>query len=207
MRTLTPLPPIHPPPAKRGGVDNCDTWRLQVLTIHLLCGPASNGTRFMRLHQIKRLFADLLLAKKYEMQKEEKERAKILSHIPWGVFRMHSHDKQLRPYFQKHKQLIYQWCSLSKCCCRGVKVFVISKLKLEAGEGGQGVSDDGYLHLHRHVNTLSALGHNTTILPQYHNSYLVATILFSPDFDCTLLLPLQYCFTSCWLTHWSSWET
>ena len=138
MRTLTPLPPIHPPPAKRGGVDNCDTWRLQVLTIHLLCGPASNGTRFMRLHQIKRLFADLLLAKKYEMQKEEKERAKILSHIPWGVFRMHSHDKQLRPYFQKHKQLIYQWCSLSKCCCRGVKVFVISKLKLEAGRRGAG---------------------------------------------------------------------
>ena len=63
MRTLTPLPPIQhppsPPPAKRGGVDNCDTWRLQVLTIHLLCGPALNGTRFMRLHQIKRLFADL----------------------------------------------------------------------------------------------------------------------------------------------------
>ena len=132
----------------------------------------------MRLHQIKRLFADLLLAKKYEMQKEEKERAKILSHIPWGVFRMHSHDKQLRPYFQKHKQLIYQWCSLSKCCCRGVKVFVISKLKLEAGEGGQGVSDDGYLHLHRHVNTLSALFtipqyfHNTTILTSLQHCFL-----------------------------------
>ena len=70
-------------------------------------------------------------------------------------------------------------------------MFVISKLKLEAGEGGQGVSDDGYLHLHRHVNTLSALVHNTTILPQYLNNSLVATILFSPNFDCTLLLPQQ----------------
>ena len=148
------------------------------------------------------------LERNMKCKKKEKERAKILSHIPLGAFWMLSLDKQLRPYFPKHKRLIYQWwCSLLKCWCRGVKVFVISKLKLEAGEGGQGVSDDGYLHLHRHVNTLSALVHNTTILPQYHNTSLVATILFSPNFDCTLLLPQQYCFTSCWLTHWSSWET